>query len=257
MPFVVFAVLAAPETGPVNPLWLIRLVTVSCLLPALAGLLLRRAFTGRIDVAPDSLVLERHRRRVEIPLGAITAIEPWRLPVPGSGFRIRLRSGRRWSDGVETREPGRLIEALATAGAAPAVRDALRHPSVVWADAKAQGRRRRWYHPLLRYPVFALVPTLPLFRVHQIIAYGGTFGEYQQYGLGSWLLGFAIYWATLTIYLLVYAAILRVPVEAVAAGAALLVPRHAAATRRILERTVAVLYYAGVPVAVVLRFIPW
>ena len=105
--------------------------------------------------------------------------------------------------------------------------------------------------------LFALVPTLPLFRVHQIIAYGGAFGEYYQYGLNAYLAGFAIYWATLTIYLMVYAAALRVPVELLAVGSAALAPQHASGVRRVAQSAATVLYYVGVPAAVILRFVPW
>jgi hypothetical protein len=56
---------------------------------------------------------------------------------------------------------------------------------------------------------------------------------------------------------MLYAAVLRVPVELVAVGTALLTPQHALRVRRVLDRLAAVLYYAGVPTAVSLRFVPW
>jgi apolipoprotein N-acyltransferase len=110
---------------------------------------------------------------------------------------------------------------------------------------------------LWKFPVFALVPTLPLFRVHQLIAYGGVLGEYYQYGLEAYLLGFAIYWATLTIYLMLYAAALRAPVELLAMAVTALAPERASGARRVLERTAAILYYGGVPAMTALRFVPW
>lgn len=251
------AVLVWPEAGPVNPLWLIRVVVSFCLLPRLAVLLLDRTFGGTLRVEAGSLVLEQRHGRVEIPVEAIAAIDPWRVPVPGSGVSLRLRSGRRWSDGIAMHDPVALLDMLVEAGGSPDLLAAARHPSVVHAHARSSGRRSSWHRPLLDFPVFALLPTLPLFRVHQIIAYGGALGEYHQYGLGAWLAGFVIYWATLTIYLMAYAAALRVPVEAFAFGAAVLAPLHARTVRRALDGTAAVLYYGGVPAAVVLRFLPW
>lgn len=253
----ILGVLLAPEGKPMNPLGLIRLVTSLCLLPGLAVLLLRRACVGDLRIESHALIVEQGHRRTEIPIDAIAAVEPWLVPLPGSGLWMRLRSGRRWSDGLEMEDPVELITALAAAGGAPRVLGAARHPILVYAQARSRARRRPWYHPLLKFPVFALVPTLPLFRVHQIIAYGGAFGEYYQYGLNAYLGGVAIYWATLTIYLMLYAAALRAPVEMLAVGSAVLVPQSASGVRRVLERAVAVIYYAGVPAALVLRFLPW
>lgn len=254
---VILGLLLVPDGRPLNPLALFRLVTGLCLLPGLAVLLLRRTFAGSLCIEVDALVIEQRHRRAEIPIEAIAAVEPWLLPLPGSGLWMRLRSGRRWSDGVEMEDPVELIDALADAGGSPQLRGAARRPSLVYAHARSRTRRRSRYRSLLKFPVFALVPTLPLFRVHQIIAYGGAFGEYYQYGLNAYLAGFAIYWATLTIYLLLYAAALRAGVEILAVGSAILVPQHAAGVRRVLERASAVLYYAGVPAAVILRFVPW
>jgi hypothetical protein len=50
------------------------------------------------------------------------------------------------------------------------------------------------YHSAFKYVVYSLVPALPLFRVHQWIASGGTFGEYYAFGFKAYLLGFAVYW---------------------------------------------------------------
>jgi apolipoprotein N-acyltransferase len=103
--------------------------------------------------------------------------------------------------------------------------------------------------------LFALVPTLPLFRLHQWIAYGGTFGEYYTYGLEAYLLGFAIYWATLTIDLVLYAAALRVVAEAVALPATYLAPARAERVRRVVEVANRVFYYGGVPALLLRHFL--
>ncbi len=241
---------------PVNPLRLFRLVAGLSLVPGLAVVMLRRACAARVHIDAGALIVEQRDRRLEVPISSIAAIEPWWLPLPGSGLWLRLRSGRRWSDGLEMDDPAALIDALGAEGRSPALRAAGRHPSVVYAGARG-ARRRSWAAALLVFPLFALVPTVPLFRVHQLIAYGGALGEYYQYGLGAYLAGFVLYWATLTIYLLLYAAVLRVPVEIVTIGVVLLAPRHAVAARRLLDRVSAVLYFAGVPAAVILRFVPW
>lgn len=253
------AILAAIllSDGPVNPLRLIHLVAGVCLLPGLAALAMRRFFQGYLRIDAGTLIIEQRHRRIEIPLESLVGLKPWLLPLPESGVWLRLRSGRRWSGGVAMEDPGALIDALVDGGASPRLGDVRNHPSLIYARARSWTSRRSWRRALLDFPVFALVPTIPLFRVHQIIAYGGALGEYHLYGLGAYLSGFAIYWATLTIYLLLYAAALRVPVETIAAGSALLAPQHAPRVRRVLDRLTAVLYYAGVPIGVGLRFVPW
>ena len=47
----------------------------------------------------------------------------------------------------------------------------------------------RLEHPLLKFVVYSLVPTVPVFRLHQFITYGGAFGEYYTFGLKAYLLG--------------------------------------------------------------------
>lgn len=253
----VLGLLLAPGSRPLNPLRLIGLVAGLCLLPELAVLLLRWTFAAILRIETNALVVEQRHRRTEIPIGAIAAIEPWLVPLPGSGLWMRLRSGRRWSDAAEMEDPLELIDGLGAAGGSPRVLGVARYPSLAYAHARSRSQRRSWFRFLLKFPVFALVPTFPLFRVHQIIAYGGALGEYYQYGLNAYLTGFAIYWATLTIYLMVYAAALRTPVEMLAVGFAVLAPQHATGVRRVSERASAVLYYSGVPAAVALRFFPW
>jgi apolipoprotein N-acyltransferase len=252
----VFVVLLHPEAEPLNPLRLIWIVITWCLLPALGLCLLRLRLTGTFGIQGKTLVFAQRRRRVEIPIEAIEAIEPWRLPLPDAGVVLRLRSGRRWREGIAMDDPARAIDALVDAGASPSIRAALSKPSVTLAHARSVNRMRWWCRPVFKFPIFALAPTLPLFRLHQIIAYGGWLGEYYQYGLGPYLAGFGIYWATLTIYLLAYAAALRVPVELLAVGAAVLTPRHAVRVRRLSERAAALLYFGGVPAVGVLRFLP-
>jgi apolipoprotein N-acyltransferase len=253
----ILAALLLFADGPHNPLRLLRLVTGFCLLPALAVWLLRWALAGVVRVNAGTLVIEQRQRTLEIALRDIVAVEPWTLPLPIGGLWVRLRSGSRLGVGVQAADPTALIEALADAGTPAAVLDGARHPSMLFAQAKHAAGVATPLGLLLKFPVFALVPTLPLFRVHQLIAYGGVFGEYRQYGLRAYLLAFAVYWATLTVYLMLYAAALRVPVEAASLAAASFAPRHASRVRRVTEKLAAVLFFAGVPIFVILRFIPW
>ena len=101
--------------------------------------------------------------------------------------------------------------------------------------------------------LFPLVPALPAFRLHQHIAFGGSFGEYYTYGLQAYLVAFGLWWASWAIGMVLVAAALRMLVEA---GVLLSRARHAgdaAATRRALECAARWLYYAGVPIVLLAR----
>jgi apolipoprotein N-acyltransferase len=249
----IFARLVFFGEGPHNPVALVRSVAALAALPWAAFLSVRRAFAARMHVEGETLVIEQDHRRTEIPVGEIAALEPWRLPFPGCGFRVRLKSGRLWGEAIEVYEPVPWVDALVDAGGSRGFGALRERSSVIYAQAVA-GRERTIPRMFAKYVLFALIPTIPLFRVHQIIAYGGVFGEYHQYGLGPYLAGFAIYWATLVAYLILYGVALRVFVEALSLAAALIAPSSAAAVRRLAELTSRLLFYGGVPTLLALRF---
>jgi hypothetical protein len=161
---------------------------------------------------------------------------------------VRLRSGRPLGYTFGTADPTPLLEALHA--------DAATHPAVVYAHARAPWTARRWYHFAGRFPLFALLPTAILFNAHQHIAYGALLGEYYLLGLRSWLATLAVYWGTVTVYLVLWAALWRGLVELVALGAAHVAPSRAARVRRAAEITAQLLYYAGVPALLGIRFLP-
>lgn len=239
----------------IPPLMLMRAFTIVAIAPATAAWLVARAFAVTARIADGQLVLEQRERRIEIPCSAITRLTAWTIPVPGAGLWLWLRSGRRFRYGLQIADPTALLEALAAAGGPAEGRAVVEHPSVIYARAKPS--HRRWYHALLKFVGFAFLVTLPLFRVHQYIAYGGTFGEYYLLGLQAYLITFGIYWGTLTIYLVLYAALWRALAEVVAFATAWLAPSRAARVRRAVEVVYRVLYYGGVPVLVTLRLVPW
>jgi len=255
---VLLALLVFSRNPPILPLMLLRAFTILVVTPALAAWILERAFATRLEIDGEMLALDLYGRRVEVPTTAVARVRPWLVPLPGSGVSLRLTSGRRLRYGLRLADPRRLLTVLAGAGGnTDAAHAALRHPSVVYAHAKHAGATRRWWHPVAEYPVFALLPTLPLFRVHQWIAYGGTWGEWYLLGPASYLQTFALYWTTLTVYLMLYAGLLRGIAEGVALAAAWAAPSRAARVRRAVERGYRVLYYGGVPVFVIMRFLPW
>lgn len=236
-----------PEVGGRldNPLRLFRSVASLCLLPGVAGWLLQRAFAATATIADGAVTLRRAGQRIEIPTTAIAAAQAWRLPLPAGGVSLRLASGRRFQLALQVRDPVAFVAALADAGVAD-VTAAASHPTALYAASRAAGRRR-WYHPLLAFGLFALVPALPVFRLHQWVAYGGTFGEYYMYGLRAYLAGLAIFWGTAAVYLILYAATLRAVAEVIAYATAWIAPTRLPAVRRAAEIARRVLYFGAVP----------
>jgi len=240
----VFALLFL-ETRLDNPLRLLRTWLVASFAPALAAWLLERAFAATVTVERAVLAVLRRDQRIEVPCEAVARLEPWRVPIPGAGLGLVLGSGRRLAVELRVADPVALVDAMVAAGAAPTLRDDLRSPAAVYG--RTRGAPRRWWRLLLQFPVFALVPALPVFRLHQWIAFGGTFGEYYTYGLQAYLLAFAMQWWTFTIHLVLYATVLRTLAELVVLAAAWLAPARTAAARRVVERAYWFLYVAGVP----------
>jgi apolipoprotein N-acyltransferase len=179
--------------------------------------------------------------------------------LPGAGAGLRLASGRRWSHGIALADPGApiaaLIQALRRAGGATAFEDAARTHAVVWARVRSAAKRRWFDHPFPKFVVFPLVPALPAFRLHQYIAYGGTFGEYHAYGLKAYLIALGLWWASWAIGLLLFAAALRASIELVTLVALASRPRHAAEVRRWLEWLGRLLFYVGVPAFLAIRLL--
>jgi len=74
------------------------------------------------------------------------------------------------------------------------------HDPSLNADGRAQVRaagRARWLDQAwLKFGLFPLLPAAVAFRLHQVITFGGFFGEAYTFGLGAWLLGLGVWWAS-------------------------------------------------------------
>jgi apolipoprotein N-acyltransferase len=248
----VAAVTVAPAL--LEPPVLAPLLALVALAPGLTAWALRRAAEARADVVGGELHVARRGSRVEAPLGSIATLAPWRVPLPGVGFDVRLRSGRRLPVAIESRDPGALLERLTGAGVA-AAGAAARHPALVFARARSQAPGGWLRHPLLKFVVFSLLPTAVLFRAHQHIAYGASFGQVYLEGLRPFLVNLAFYWAVVSAYVLLWASAWRALAEAAAWLAACIAPSHAARVRRFGEWTCLAAVYAGVPALLAARFL--
>ena len=245
-----------------NALARMRMFSALFLAPLAAAWCIARAFAARARVEGDVLVLEQRERRTEIPVRNIVAVEPWTLALPATGVWLRMDSGRRWSRGIGLDDPAALVDALTRAGGRPglASRMAGGLSGLVSAYARtrlAVPRHRMLDHPVLKFVLFPLVPALPAFRLHQHIAFGGTFGEYLTYGLQAYLTAFGIWWASWVIGLVIFAAALRAVIEIVTGVSLALRRESAIEIRRWFELLGRLLFYVGVPAWLLIRFLPW
>lgn len=243
----------AAQANPLSQIWMFAGLFLA---PKIAAWAVLRANAATLAVESGLLVLEQRERRIEIPAARVVALQPWRLPLPATGSWLVLESGRRWSHGIATADLDALAAALARAGAHPAVTESLHGVAAHYARTRlALPRRPRLDHPLLKFALFPLVPALPAFRLHQHIAYGGTFGEYYTFGLKAYLTGLLIWWASWAIKLVLFAAALRAAIEAGTLLTVVLRHERAIAVRKALEFLGRAIFYLGLPVWLLFRLL--
>lgn len=232
-----------------NPLARIRMFAALVLLPEAALWVLRRVFAVRLVADAERMTIERRGGGIDIARAAIADVQAWRLPLPGTGVHLLSRGAAPVS--LQLRDPALVRRALMPGdAAAPAPRA---WPAFVHARAST---RRPWLdRPCAKFLLFPLLPAGIAFRLHQHIAYGGTFGEYQTFGLKAWLSGFVLWWADWAIAMVLFAAVLRVAVEALALLAAGLRPASAQPERDALEWIARLAFWLGAPAWLVLRLL--
>lgn len=214
--------------------------------PLLAVAALHRFVAATVDVQAGVVVVTTRRARIEIPAASIDAVRPLRLPVPGPGVAFAMTSGRRFRYRLVVADPEVLVDALARASIAGAA-VAHRHATILYASAKRSIGPRRWGWAALKLVVLPLALTIILFRLHQVIGYGGALGQYYLLGLKSYVIAFALAGAGTIGGLWVYAAICRLLGEGFALLATWIAPSGARAIRVVVEGMCLVAYYGLVP----------
>ncbi|RTL44467.1 MAG: apolipoprotein N-acyltransferase [Burkholderiales bacterium] len=230
-----------------NTLALLRTFVALCLLPeVIAGALLRSS-RARLQLQDGVLQLQRGARTLTLPLADIASVAPWRLPCPAEGASLRLHTGRTWPHRLSLRNPWALAAALGLPLAAAPGRLA------TYARARATGPRSRLGHPVLTFGLLPLLLAVPAFTLHQNIAFGSPFGEFHSFGLTAYLQALALWWAAWAVGVVVCSVVVRATIEAVAAGAALVQPEAAPASRATLERLGLLILLAGMPTWLLVR----
>jgi len=253
---VIFGLVLWSDDPPITSGLLLVLFAGFVLLPAVPVSLIRLRAAARVEVDHLTMAIISRGFRLEVPSAAIKEVIPWVVPLPGPGFSLRMGSGRRLRYGVETTESAQLLQALVDTAEVSAAGIAARHPSLIYAAAKSASCPGGWAHVLLKFVLFSLFPAVILFNAHQHIAYGGTLGEYYLLGARSYLTTFLVYWATTGIYLVLYAGMWRAVAEAVSLAAAWVARVYAERARRIAENVCRAAYYGGVPLLLLIRFLP-
>ena len=229
-----------------NTLAQIRYFAGLFLAPEAAAWFVLRAFAARASISNGLLILSRGTMRLELALGDIVAVEPWRLPLPCPGAALRLASGQRWDYGLALANPLAFAQALATQGGPRAPERA--HTAMdVYAQARLALRRWRLDHPAVKFLLLPLALAVPAFILHQHIAYGSAVGEYYTFGLKAYLIAFSLWWAAWSIGVVLCAALLRMAIEAATLLVALLRPRLTFDARYKLERAGHAALYLGLP----------
>lgn len=247
--------------GPqVNDLAQIQIFLWAVLAPLLAAWLLARGCLASARVEGETLLLAQAGQCWAIPLRSIAGLRPWPVPLPqypldGLGVGLKLRSGRRFERELVLPDAAAWRQRLLAAGADLAALDPRARTLASHLAARASAGRPWLDHGLLRFGLFPLLLALPAFRLHQIIAYGGSFGEWQTHGAAAWFSGLLIWWAAWAIGLMLYAAVLRIGIEAIALTLLRLVPARLRAARGWIEDAGRVLYYLAVPVWLALRLL--
>jgi hypothetical protein len=210
---------------------LVRRIFFFTVLPWLLWLVLRGFCSATLSVRGGGLSLRAPWGSLEMPLAALGAIRAFRVPLPEPGFTVAA-GGSRFGFSAAAAQP---------LGVPPP------------ADAAARARMRWLHRPAIKLGVVPAALTAILFRLHQIITYGGPMGEAQLFGLRRWLktlLGVTLYSFCM---LLIAAAALRVLVEVAALLTSRLPARWAARCRLLLEGGAALLYYGGLAALLILR----
>jgi apolipoprotein N-acyltransferase len=225
----------------------LKIFAAAVVAPALAAWAIERAFAAQARVEGAVFVLDQRRQRIELPVASIAALRPWRLPLPRSGVDLRLASGPYWTRGLALARPQSLRRMLAATGVAMGWEGRFARALADLAQTRADARRPRLDHALLKFALFPLLLALVAFRLHQVIAFGGSFGEYYSYGLAAYLSGLLIWWASWSIGLMLFAAVLRIAIEAIVAVAIGLRSAQVPALRDGLEWLGRLAFYLGVP----------
>ena len=239
----------------VNSMLQVRGFGFGVLLPLLLAWAIRRIRAARADIDDGMLVFTQAAQTIEVPLANVMQLHlAWRGG-PDAVLQLVLASGRRWPTCIAVADPRAFARMLASAGRDLSWTNHRTSGIAEYAAIRAAARHRWFDHAAIKCLLFPLLPALPAFRLHQHIAFGGTFGELYTYGAGAWFGGLLIWWAAWALGLMLLAAALRIVIEAIIAVVFLAGRSDVRGFRRWLERGGRAVYYLGAPAWLLLRLL--
>ena len=243
-----FALAMGLVTGETTttPYVVLRDLALLSAIPRLVAWVIVRLARARVRAESDTLVVERRGERVDVPRASIAAVRPLRLPLPAPGLALRLASGRLFNLLLALPDPTPLASALDAAAA---------HPMLRFAAARARYHRSGPGRLALKFLVFPLLPALVLFRLYQLLTFGGLTGQWQMFGLAPYLRTASGYYLGTVAHLVVWAGVWRILGECLAYAAAWALPSRTRGPRAAVEWTCRIVYWVGVPALLGARFL--
>ena len=239
----------------VNSLLQVRGFVFGVALPKVLAWAIRHGHAATARVEAATLVFESGAQRFDLPIASIVCLHATWAGGPGAALQLGLASGRRWSATIALADPQAFASLLTGAGSVATWATPGAQRLAEFATQRASIHQRWLDHAAIKFLLFPLLPALVAFRLHQHIAFGGTFGELQTYGPIAWFTGLLIWWAAWSLGLMLLAAAMRLLIEATTIAVFFARRAAAPATRRLLERMAHLVYYLGVPAWLVLRLL--
>ncbi len=211
------------------------------LLPEVLAWLLLRLHAARCRHEGARSLITLHGCDHPLTAAEGSLLQAWALQLPDVGATAMLADvGKRAFAAVD---PATLAEAMHAQTAS----DPRSQRAMQAARARWQARRRWLDDPLIKFGLFPLLPALIAFRLHQVIAFGGFFGEALTHGWRAWLMALALWWARWIVGMVLWAAVLRSMVELACLWTYWSPPQRVQAVRAGGEALARWLYYLGVP----------
>ena len=210
----------------------------------------RVEFIGSAATEDDRDVLRifRDKQSHQHDVRKIAWLRAWRLPCEGVEIAFNSSAQTSLNLSLDGKNALQLLQRLGESKGVAA------NASQLTACMSRIGARSAFFdHAAVKFGLFPLLMALPAFRLHQVISFGGTFGEYLTFGAVAYLQGLAIWWASWSLGLMLWAAFLRLISEVLLAILTALRPELAGIWRGEFELIARLLFYLAVPIWFAIR----